>query len=93
MCYSNAAKTRDLGVAEKLLASEGAVSDEVVRAMAEGAKWIRPSKVYVVIGKPIPAPTLDENGRISRERIKRSTDQLHGELQRLFDLAQRKVGA
>ena len=37
VCYSNAAKTRDLGVSEKLIDVEGAVSDEVVRAMAEGA--------------------------------------------------------
>jgi nicotinamide-nucleotide amidase len=37
VCYSNAAKTRDLGVADKLIESEGAVSDAVVRAMAEGA--------------------------------------------------------
>lgn len=37
VCYSNAAKVRDLAVPEKLIASEGAVSDAVVRAMAEGA--------------------------------------------------------
>jgi nicotinamide-nucleotide amidase len=37
VCYSNAAKTRDLGVADRLIDSEGAVSDAVVRAMAEGA--------------------------------------------------------
>lgn len=37
VCYSNAAKARDLGVSEKLIETEGAVSDEVVRAMAEGA--------------------------------------------------------
>jgi len=37
VCYSNAAKARDLGVPEKLIESEGAVSDAVVRAMAEGA--------------------------------------------------------
>jgi hypothetical protein len=36
---------------------------------------------------------LEDNGRISRERIKHSTEQLHDELQRLFELAQRKVGA
>lgn len=35
--YSNAAKTRYLGVPEALLAEHGAVSEEVVRAMAEGA--------------------------------------------------------
>jgi len=37
VCYSNAAKTRDLAVPEKLIETEGAVSDPVVRAMAEGA--------------------------------------------------------
>jgi len=37
VCYSNAAKTRDLAVPEKLIEAEGAVSDAAVRAMAEGA--------------------------------------------------------
>ena len=37
VCYSNVAKVRDLGVSERLLEEEGAVSDDVVRAMAEGA--------------------------------------------------------
>src|SRR5688572_29373855 len=37
VCYSNAAKARDLGVPEKLIETQGAVSDAVVRAMAEGA--------------------------------------------------------
>src|ERR1044072_3858902 len=37
VCYSNQAKARDLGVPEKLIETEGAVSDAVVRAMAEGA--------------------------------------------------------
>jgi nicotinamide-nucleotide amidase len=37
VCYSNAAKSRDLLVPEKLIETEGAVSDAVVRAMAEGA--------------------------------------------------------
>jgi nicotinamide-nucleotide amidase len=37
VCYSNAAKTRDLGVPVKLLETSGAVSEPVVRAMAEGA--------------------------------------------------------
>jgi nicotinamide-nucleotide amidase len=37
VCYSNAAKARDLGVPERLIETEGAVSDAVVRAMAEGA--------------------------------------------------------
>jgi nicotinamide-nucleotide amidase len=36
--YSNAAKTEMLGVPEALFASFGAVSEEVARAMAEGAR-------------------------------------------------------
>ena len=35
--YSNAAKTRMLGVREEMLAEHGAVSEAVARAMAEGA--------------------------------------------------------
>lgn len=63
------------------------------RAMADGAKFIRPSKVHVIIGKPIAPAALDDNGRISRERIRATTEQLHVELQRLFEAAQRKVNA
>ena len=37
VCYSNVAKMRDLGVAAELLEVHGAVSEQVVRAMAEGA--------------------------------------------------------
>lgn len=38
VAYSNAAKVALLGVSEALLESEGAVSEPVVRAMAEGAR-------------------------------------------------------
>ncbi|MCP5327719.1 MAG: nicotinamide-nucleotide amidohydrolase family protein [Steroidobacteraceae bacterium] len=37
VCYSNAAKRRDLGVAEATLATQGAVSEPAVREMAVGA--------------------------------------------------------
>jgi nicotinamide-nucleotide amidase len=37
VCYSNAAKSRDLGVPARLIELEGSVSEPVVRAMAEGA--------------------------------------------------------
>lgn len=36
--YSNAAKSMDLGVPADLIETEGAVSESVVRAMAEGAR-------------------------------------------------------
>ena len=37
VCYSNAAKTLQLGVARALIARRGAVSEAVARAMAGGA--------------------------------------------------------
>ncbi|MGB6098832.1 MAG: CinA family protein [Comamonas thiooxydans] len=45
--YSNEAKTEMLGVPAELIAKHGAVSEEVVRAMAEGA--IRHSRAQVSI--------------------------------------------
>ncbi|MGQ0484853.1 MAG: CinA family protein [Hyphomicrobiales bacterium] len=45
--YSNAAKVADLGVAEKLIAESGAVSEEAARAMAEGA--LRHAKADIAI--------------------------------------------
>lgn len=37
VCYSNESKQRDLGVLPETLAAQGAVSEAVVRALAEGA--------------------------------------------------------
>jgi nicotinamide-nucleotide amidase len=45
--YSNAAKIADLGVAEYLIGQLGAVSEEVARAMAEGA--LRHSQADIAI--------------------------------------------
>lgn len=47
--YSNAAKAQFLGVAESLLAEHGAVSEPVVRAMAEGAQERTGADVAVAV--------------------------------------------
>lgn len=47
--YSNAAKARDLGVPEQVLAEHGAVSGETVRAMATGALRVSGADVSVAI--------------------------------------------
>lgn len=47
--YSNAAKTRLLGVAPALIAEHGAVSDAVARAMAQGAVAGAPETVAVSV--------------------------------------------
>lgn len=47
--YSNAAKTEMLGVPAELIAAHGAVSEEVVRAMAEGAVARSAAQVSIAV--------------------------------------------
>lgn len=54
------------------------------RVMPRGAKFVYPRKVYVEIGPPIRAE-IGANGKASRKAIAAVTDQLHTELQRLYD--------
>jgi 1-acyl-sn-glycerol-3-phosphate acyltransferase len=61
------------------------------RVMPRHAKMIHPRKVHVVIGEPIRAE-VGESGRASRQAVAEVTRQLSDELQRLFDLAQSRVG-
>ena len=59
--------------------------------MPKGAKMIRPSKVHVVIGAPILPPTAVAGARVPRGAVRDMTVELHDDLQRLFDEAQRGV--
>ena len=61
------------------------------RAMPKGAKFIRPSKLHVAIGKPIQASTEAQTPKDQRDAARQLTIELHAELQRLFDLAQARV--
>jgi 1-acyl-sn-glycerol-3-phosphate acyltransferase len=61
------------------------------RAMPKGAKFIRPTKVAIVIGKPLLADGA--GARVPRAAIRDLTARLHDELQQLFDLAQIRAGA
>ena len=56
VCYSNAAKVRDLGVRTETLDAQGAVSEPVVRALAEGALERSGAEVAVAISG-IAGPT------------------------------------
>lgn len=63
------------------------------RAMPKGAKWARPRKMTLVIGRPIyPAPR-PAGTRTKRSEIRRMSDKLHEELQMLFDEAQIRADA
>lgn len=61
------------------------------RAMPKGSKVFRPVKVVLVVGEPI-APPQAEGPRVPRRVVRELTAQLHTELQRLFDEAQRLAG-
>ncbi|MEY3493768.1 MAG: hypothetical protein RL413_1186 [Actinomycetota bacterium] len=61
------------------------------RVMGKGAKFIWPRKVHVIIGEPLPVPSAVD-GRMPRTAVKETSVRLHAELQRLFDLAQERVG-
>lgn len=62
------------------------------RMMPKGAKFLRPSKLVLVIGDPIPAPERGENGRAPRSAVRELTHTLQKELQRLLDEAQALAG-
>jgi 1-acyl-sn-glycerol-3-phosphate acyltransferase len=59
------------------------------RAMPKGSKFIFPRKVHVIVGAPIHPPT-ELTGRAVRTATKDVTATLHGELQRLYDAAERR---
>jgi 1-acyl-sn-glycerol-3-phosphate acyltransferase len=57
------------------------------RAMPKGARFIRPTKVVVVVGEPMRIEA-DDGVRVPRPAMRDLTARLHAELQRLFDTAQ-----
>jgi 1-acyl-sn-glycerol-3-phosphate acyltransferase len=61
-------------------------------AMPKGSKVIRPVKVHVVVGPPLAPPARSERGRVPRHRVHELTEQLRGELQQLYDVAQTRAG-
>jgi 1-acyl-sn-glycerol-3-phosphate acyltransferase len=62
------------------------------RALPKGAKLPRPRKVTMVIGKPIVPSERPAGARVRRSEVRQLTEQLHEELQALFDEAQFRAG-
>ena len=62
------------------------------RAMPKGAKFIRPRKVHVVIGKPLHTATVTGSPKEQRDAARRVTIELYAALQHLFDIAEARVG-
>lgn len=62
------------------------------RAMPKGAKYIRPRKIVLVVGQPIVPPVGEGTGRVQRKLVRQLTEQLHADLQRLYDEARTATG-
>jgi 1-acyl-sn-glycerol-3-phosphate acyltransferase len=61
-------------------------------AMPKGAKFFHPVKVAIVIGKPLVPPARPEGSRVPRRVVAEMTEQLHEDLQELFDQARARAG-
>mgnify|MGYP001793446866 CR=1 FL=1 len=62
------------------------------RSMPRKAKFIRPTKIHIIIGEPLPPPELKPSGRVVRSSVAERTAQLAEVIQELFDEAQRVAG-
>ncbi len=62
-------------------------------AMPKGSRFVRPSKMVVVIGAPIQPPARKESGRVSRAAVRDLTARLSDAIQDLYDEAQVLVGS
>jgi 1-acyl-sn-glycerol-3-phosphate acyltransferase len=60
------------------------------RAMPRGSRFLRPVRTAVIVGPPIRAER-SATGRVTRSSVRRLSEQLRNEVQRLFDEAQRLV--
>jgi len=60
--------------------------------MPKGAKLLKPGKLVLIVGEPIPPPLRTDAGRTPRSAITALTEQLHGDIQKLFDEAQERAG-
>jgi 1-acyl-sn-glycerol-3-phosphate acyltransferase len=57
-------------------------------AMPKGSHFVRPVKVRLVVGDPIPAPARSERGRVPRSQVHAVTEQLAVSLQRAYAAAE-----
>lgn len=61
--------------------------------MPKGARYIKPTKVALVVGEPIYPPDRAEGERVKRSMVREMSDDLRETLQELFDDAQVRAGA
>ena len=63
-----------------------------VRAMPKGARMLRPSKIWVVVGEPLVPDPAQPGRRPSRPAVREHSQRLRKELQAVFDEARIRAG-
>lgn len=61
-------------------------------AMPKGSRFFHPVRVAIIVGEPIFPPARPPGARVPRRQVVEVTEQLHRELQKLFDQAQARAG-
>ena len=61
-------------------------------AWPKGGRFIRPTRVALVVGEPLVPPVPTDGKRVKRSAVKAFSGELHTRLQELFDEAQRRAG-
>lgn len=62
------------------------------RSMPRRARFIRPTKIHVIVGEPLPPPVRKDSGRVSRASVTERTAELAVAIQDLYDEAQVVAG-
>ncbi|MEM9609547.1 MAG: lysophospholipid acyltransferase family protein [Actinomycetota bacterium] len=62
------------------------------RSMPRKARFLRPTKIHIIVGEPLDPPVRKESGRVSRRSVSERTAELSAAVQALYDEAQAKVG-
>ena len=62
------------------------------KAMPKGAKWLRPTRIALAVGRPIWPPPGADGQRVPRRVVQELTNRLQTELQEVFDTAQALAG-
>ncbi len=60
-------------------------------SLPRGARFLRPARIHVILGEPLPPPEPKASGRVSRTAVRARTAELAVVLQDLFDRAEARV--
>ena len=62
------------------------------RSMPKGSKIPKPIRIDLVVGEPVPPPARGAGGRVSRSKLRETTEALRGAIQAVYDRARTPAG-